>query len=414
MPDYNYKAADANGALVRGVRFAHDAQELAVQLRMAGLALLEYRITKTNRLLDLFDKIEELGGFKRRELIEFSNNMGTMIRAGVPLVRGLDEIREDTENKFFKKILSEIIADIEAGDTLSEAMSKRPKVFPSLYVNVVEIGESTGRLDSVFFDLARHYKRIDDLIRNVRKAMIYPAFVIVALLVAAFVFLTVVFPPLFQLLVEFEVPLPMITKVVMGVSNFIRTNLFLILGGIAVFIILFIVLRRNDKTKYYIDWGELNFPFLKKLFILLRISFFMRYLSMMLSAGMEILRSLELSILSINNLVIQKMLMAAREQVIEGEFLSDSLRRIRYIPHMVTRMIAIGEEAGNLPDQMEYVADHYNEELERRITAALALLEPILLVLLAALALALVLGVLLPLYNLVSELSTGAGAGAGI
>jgi type II secretory pathway component PulF len=137
----------------------------------------------------------------------------------------------------------------------------------------------------------------------------------------------------------------------------------------------------------------------------------MRYLSMLLAAGMDILRGLELSTESVNNLVIQRYLTMARDRVIEGDLLSTALRRVKFIPNMVVRMVAIGEESGNLPDQMEYVADYYNEQLERRIAMALALLEPILLFALAGMALALVMGVLLPLYNLVSQLSTGVGTG---
>ena len=134
---------------------------------------------------------------------------------------------------------------------------------------------------------------------------------------------------------------------------------------------------------------------------------------MLLSAGMDILRSLKLGAESVNNLVIQQFLEESRQRVIEGDLLSDSLRGSRFIPNMVTRMIAIGEESGNLPEQMEFVADHYNEELERRIDVALALMEPLLLFMLAGLALALVMGVLLPLYDLVSQLSAGVGTGAG-
>ena len=265
-----------------------------------------------------------------------------------------------------------------------------------------------------FFDLARHYKRIDDLVKNVRKALMYPAFVIFALGLAGYVFLAVVFPPLFQLLEDFKVPLPMVTVIVMGVSNGLRNNGLLILAGLIVLIVFFFFGRRAPAIKYYFDLIELNFPGVKSVFIQLRLAFFMRYLSMLLAAGMDILRGLELSTESVNNLVIQRFLIRARERVIEGDFLSDSLRGVHYIPNMVTRMIAIGEQSGNLPEQMEYVADYYNEELERRIAMAVALMEPILLLVLAGIALALVMGVLLPLYNLVSSLSTSVGTGGGI
>ena len=413
MPDYAYKAADATGKIISDTRFANSEQELTAGIRAAGLHLVEFKEARTLTFIKYLQEFQ-VGGISRRDLIEFSNNMGVMFRAGVPLINALDEIRQDMENKAFKKVLGQVIMDIEAGDALHEAMANRPKQFPALYVNVIQIGESTGSLDTVFFDLARHYKRIDDLVRNVRKAMAYPIFVLIALLLASFVFLVMVFPPLFELLETFDVELPLITKIVMGVSTFLKDNWLLLLFAVILLIAGFIIARRYPKSKYYIDWTELNIPGLKTVFVQLRISFFMRYLSMVLSAGMDILRGLELAIDSVNNLVIQKMLRQAREHVIEGDLLSQALRRVRYIPNMVTRMVAIGEESGNMAEQMEYVADYYNEELERKISMALALLEPILLFCLAGLALSLVMGVLLPIYNLVSALSQQAGSGGGM
>ena len=410
MPEYAYKAADAAGAVVKGTRFANNEVELNQTLRSGGMHLLEFREATGSQFLKSLQEIQ-VGGIRRRDLIEFSNNMGVMFRAGVPLINSLDELRQDMDNKHFSKVLGEMIEDIENGDSLHEAMVKRPKDFPALYANVIQIGENTGSLDAVFFDLGKHFKRIDDLVSNVRKAMAYPAFVLIALITAAIVFLTLVFPPLFELLEDFNVPLPMVTRVVMAISKFLQTGWYIIIIAVVVLIALFVLGKKNVRSKYYIDLVELNFPGLKGVMLQLRLAFFMRYLSMLLAAGMDILRGLELSTDSVNNLVIQKYLTMARERVIEGDLLSTALRRVKFIPNMVVRMVAIGEESGNLPEQMEYVADYYNEQLERKIAMALALMEPILLFCLAGMALALVMGVLLPLYNLVSQLSTGVGTG---
>jgi len=410
MPDYAYKAADAGGAIIKGTRFANNEAELVAAIRSSGLHLLEYSETRGVDILKALREIQ-IGGVKRRDLIDFCNSMGVMFKAGVSLINALEELRQDMDNKAFRKIIGQIIEDITAGESLSEAMAKRPKIFPPLFTNVIQIGEGTGALDTVFFDLARHYKRLDDLIKNVRKAMMYPAFVLAALILAGAVFLTLVFPPLFQLLVDFKVPLPMVTRVVMAVSSTIQHQWWAILLVVFVLIGGYLLARRYPQSKYYLDAAELNTPPIKGVIIQLRLAFFMRYLSMLLAGGMDILRALQLATDSVNNLLIQKFLRAGRERVIEGDMLSDALRQIRYIPNMVTRMIAIGEESGTLPEQMEYVAEYYNEELERKIAMALALMEPLLLFALAGLALALVMGVLLPLYNLVSTLSTGVGGG---
>lgn len=410
MPDYSYKAADSTGTISKGIRYAGNPQELAAALKQNNLFMLDYRERKDVGFLNKLSEIQ-IGGVSRRDLIEFSRNMGVMLKAGVTLINALGELRQDLDSKYLQKIIAAMIEDLQAGDTLQEAMKKRPKVFPELYVNAVAIGETTGNLDAIFFDLARHYKRIDDLISNVRKAMIYPAFVLFALILAAFIFLTIVFPPLFQLLLEFDVELPTVTVVVMGVSEFLQTQWHLLIVGTIALIFLYITARRNKTSKYYLDWVELNIPYLRSLMIQLRMAFFMRYMAMLLSAGVYILQGLRLATQSVNNLVIQEFMNQARERVIEGELFSDSIRGSRYIPNMIVRMISIGEESGTLPEQMEQVADQYNEELERKIASALAMLEPILLFLLAGFALALVMGVLLPLYNLVGQLSMEAGTG---
>lgn len=413
MPDYYYKATDNTGAVSSGIRFANNPQDLTTVLRQTGLRVLEVHETSG---VNIFRKLAEiqLGGISRRDLVEFSNNMGVMLRAGVNLVNALIEIKQDHENAYLKKVVGGLIEDLQAGSGLHEAMAKYPKVFPALYVSVVAIGEATGNLDSVFFDLARHYKQIDTLIGNVRKAMIYPAFVLLAMLGASFVFLGVVFPPLFEILVEFDVELPTITLVVMAVSETIQNYWHLIIGGLVLFAVLFVLARKNPTTRYPLDWLELRTPGLKTLMTQLRMTFFMRYMAMLLSSGVLILRALEMSAASVPNLEVRNFLNHVRQRVIDGELFSASLRGSRYVPNMVVRMIAIGEESGNLPEQMEYVADRYNEELERKIAAALAMLEPILIVILAGFALSLVMGVMLPLYGLVSELSMEAGTGGGM
>lgn len=410
MPDFFYKATDNTGSISKGVQFAGSSDELAATLRQSNLMLLHWQERKDINVLKKLGEIQ-IGGPKRKDLIEFSRNMGVMLKAGVTLVNALDELRQDLDSKPMQRVVADLIENLQAGETLQEAMQRQPKVFSELYINAVAIGETTGNLDAIFFDLAKHYKRIDDLVRNVRKAMIYPAFVLGALILASFIFLTIVFPPLFTLLKEFDVELPTITVVVMAVSDFLRTQWPWLLVGIIGLIVGFILARRRDGTKYYLDWLELNIPGLRRLMIELRMAFFMRYMAMLLAAGVYILQGLQLATASMGNLVLRRFMNQARERVIEGEFFSDSLRGSRYVPNMIVRMISIGEESGNLPEQMEQVADQYNEELERRIASALALLEPILLFLLAGLALALVMGVLLPLYNLVGELSAQAGSG---
>ncbi len=409
MPEFAYKAAQADGSIVKGSQVAHDEAQLAARLSNEGLFLIEVRQNKLQQLWHQLDDFA-VGSLSRRDLVEFCNNLSVMLKAGVPLVRSIDELGSDSENKILRKALKKIVADIRSGDSFSQALTKSGS-FPKLFVSLAEIGEQSGNLDRTLNDMAVHYKKIDDLIRNVRKALIYPCFIMVALILAAYVFLAMVFPPLFELLTQFEVPLPTVTKVVMAISESLKTSGHWYALGIILLIIIFLAMRSRDETKRYLDWLEFNLPPLRKLFIQMRMAFFMRYMAMISNAGIDLVRGLKMSLLSINNLVFQEAMERARQKIVEGSLFSEALRESRYVPRMTIRMIAVGEESGTLPDQMNLVAEYYSEDLERKITAALTMLEPLLLFVMAGLALALVMGILLPLYNLVSELSTSVGAG---
>lgn len=404
MADYIYKAVDTNGKVIKGSRLANSIAELEFRLRRGGLELLDARESSPNRGIRFFRDLGlKLGRVSRQELIEFSNNMGVMLRAGVPLMDAIIELREDQENRFFKGILDTIIEDVSAGNPLHESMRKRSSCFPPLYASIVEIGENTGRLDTVFFELETHYKRIEDLNKNARKALIYPSFVVAVLFLVAIVFLGKVFPVIFSMFEEFDTDLPMVTRVFVSLSNIVKNNWGLVIAGILIFIVLIVILRKIPRTRYYFDWLELNIPYVKGFFLQLRMAFFARYLSMLQNAGVDILKSLDLSIQSINNMVLQKLLGISRQRVEGGISLSSTLKENRFVPNMVVRMISVGEMAGTLPDQLEFVADYYDEGLERKIAFALALMEPILIVVLAGVAMALVMAVLMPAYDIVSS-----------
>ncbi len=412
MPEFAYKAAGADGSIIKGSLVAHDEAQLAARLSAEGLFLIEARQDKLKQLLNRLDDFA-VGSLTRRDLIEFCNNLAVMLKAGVPLVRSLDELGSDSENKILRKALKKIVAGIMGGDSFSQALTKTGS-FPKLFVSLVEIGEESGNLDRTLSDMAIHYKKIDVLIRNVRKALIYPCFIMVALLLAAYVFLAKVFPPLFELLEQFEVPLPTVTKVIMAISESFKASGHWYGLGIVLFIIFFIAMRSRDETKRYLDWLEFNLPPLGKLFIQMRMAFFMRYMALISNAGIDLIRGIKMSLLSINNIVFQETMERARQKIIEGSLFSDALRESRYVPRMTIRMIAVGEESGTLPEQMNLVAEYYSEDLERKIATALAMLEPLLLFAMGGLALALVMGILLPLYNLVSELSSSVGSGGGM
>ena len=405
MPEFAFKALNTGGEVIRGTRSAHDLFELELRLRRGGLDLLTAREIRSAQIIKALESIN-FGQVSRSDVIEFSNNMQVLLAAGVPLVDSMNELKNEEGRGPFKRILETIVEDVQSGDSLHGAMAKWPKCFPPLYANVIEIGENTGQLDAVFGELVIHFKRLEDLKKNARKALIYPSFIFITLIAVAVVFLGKVFPVIQKMFEEFELTkLPAITEFFLYLSDFIQANWLYLVAGTLIFVTMISVLRSIKATRYYFDWLEINLPFIKTFFRQLRMAFFARYLATLQKAGVDILRSLELATRSINNLVLQKIMTQCRQEVLEGKQLSEALRaNNKNIPNMVIRMIAVGEMSGNLPEQLEFVAGYYDEALERRIAIFLALMEPILIVLLAGIGLALIMAILMPMYEFLGQI----------
>ncbi len=405
MPEYRFKAVNFEGETVRGTREAFDLFELELRLNRSGLDLLSASELRSALVIKALQSIN-FGSVTRDDLIGFSNNMRVMLGAGVPLVEAVQELKNEEGRGLFKRVLESLIQDVQAGESLHAAMAKWPKCFPSLYSSVIEIGENTGQLDTIFGELVTHYKRIEDLKKNARKALIYPSFVFGTLIVVAVLFLGKVFPVIEKMFAEFELTkLPTITEFFLSLSNFVQTKWVFLVAGVIIFVTFVVVTRSIKITRYYYDVLELNLPLIKTFFQQLRMAFFTRYLATLQHAGVDIIRSLELATRSINNLALQKIMEKCRDDVLGGEQLSESLRNnSKIIPNMVIRMIRIGEVSGSLPDQLEFVAGYYDEALERRIAIFLALMEPILIVILACIGLALIMAILMPMYDFLGQI----------
>jgi len=402
MPQFRYKAINTRGKIFSGSLVANNQQELAERLRRSGLELLKARSLSSKSGFESLATFQ-FGRVSRFELIEFSNNMGVMLRAGVPLLDALSELREDQGNRYFKNILDSTIQQLESGDPLNRALKKHPRVFSDIYCNIIEIGENTAKLDNVFLDLARHLKRIDSLVKNARKAMIYPVTVLVLLIGISVFFLVKLFPTMFGMLAAFDVKeIPPMTAGFLWLSNFFQDNLLWIFIGVILFFLSIYLLRKFEPTRYYFDWLEIRLPYIKGFFLQLRMATFARYLSMLQFAGVDILKSMDLAIQSINNIVLERLLMHSRRRIMEGNSLSSTLRGGSIIPNMVVRMIGVGEAAGTLPEQLEFVANYYDEGLERKIAVALAVMEPLMILVLAAMALSLIIAMFQPMYEIIS------------
>ncbi|MBW2368687.1 MAG: type II secretion system F family protein, partial [Deltaproteobacteria bacterium] len=346
MPQFSYKAADTHGKVFSGTRVASSREELADILKRSGMDLLNAKPVSSKPFFQIFQKLQ-FGGVTRVELIEFSNNMGVMLKAGIPLVDALVELREDQGNKYFKGILDSVIESIEGGEPFNRALKKHPRCFPAIYANVIEIGENTGRLHTVFFNMSHHLKRIESLNNNARKAMIYPVTVLTILIAVSIFFLVKVFPTMFKLLDAFNVTdYPLMTRSFLWLSTFLQNNLLWVLLGMIAFVFSIYLLRRIETSRRIFDWLELRTPYFSGFFMQLRMAIFARYLSMLQSSGVDIIKSMDLATQSVNNLILESILKDSRRRIMEGNTLSATLRGGSLVPNMVVRMISVGEAAG--------------------------------------------------------------------
>jgi|GEM_PF-1443016 len=413
MADYVYKAIDTRGRVIKGAREANDMAELDHRLRQNELELLVAWEKSPNTFMRFIsDRKPKWGKVSLQEQIEFSHNMGIMLTSGVPLVDSMIELREDQENNFFKRILESIIEDVSSGTPLNQGMRKQSNTFPYIYTAAIEIGENTGKLDMVFLDLAKHYQRIADLRKEVLTIMAYPIFLIAMIWIASFYALFRALPALLNMLNEFGVEnyltkSELISKfVTFSTSHSIWVLLALSLLVCILLIYFFLALFRIKLFSKFFDYFKLYCPWIKNFFIQSYMAFFARYLSLLQATGVDILKSLDLTVQSINNRQLRKMLNNSRDQVESGTSLSKALKQNRFIPSMVIRMISVGEKAGTLSNQLEFVTNYYERGLQKKIQFILALMPAAIIVMIGIIILALIYWVGLPVYETIIQSPT--------
>jgi type IV pilus assembly protein PilC len=325
-----------------------------------------------------------------------------MINAGLPLVQSLTILAQQTENSVLKEVTKQVVYDVESGNTLADAMRKHPKAFSDLYVNMVAAGEAGGILDTILLRLATFLEKNDALVRKVKGAMIYPG-VIMSVAVAAIAVLLIFVIPTFQSMfasVNMELPLP--TRIVIGASGLLTHWWWAIAGviGLAVF-----GLRQYYATadgRKRIDMMMLNAPVLGDVLRKSAVSRFTRTLGTLISSGVSILDGLEITAKTAGNRVIHDAVMASRQSIAGGETIAGPLDKSGVFPPMVISMVAVGEQTGGLDEMLAKIADFYDEEVDVAVSALLALMEPIMIVVLGVVVGGMVVAMYLPIFDMVN------------
>jgi type IV pilus assembly protein PilC len=344
------------------------------------------------------------GGISPKELAVFTRQFSVMIDAGLPLVQCIEILGVQSENKVFQKVLLQVRQDVESGATLADAMRKHPKVFDDLYCNMIAAGEAGGILDTILQRLAVYIEKIVKLRRAVRSAMIYPIAVLAIAALVVAIILWKVIPTFAALFAGLGAELPLPTRVVIWMSNFVG-RYFLLL--VFLLIAMLYALKRYHGTyrgRRVIDGILLKTPILGPVLRKIAVARFCRTLATLVSSGVPILEALEITAKTAGNAIVEDAIMATRKSIEEGKTISEPLKETEVFPPMVVHMIAVGEQTGALDAMLSKIADFYEEEVDAAVENMLTLLEPIMILFLGIVIGGIVISMYLPLFSLLSKI----------
>jgi type IV pilus assembly protein PilC len=402
MPVFTYRGTNRAGANVSGEQMAATKDELKTALRRQQI-----NVTKMSEKGKEFNLPTFGGGVDSKELAVFTRQFSVMIDAGLPLVQCLEILAGQQENKMFQKVLTGTRASVEGGSTLSAAMRQFDKVFDALYVNLVEAGETGGILDTILQRLSSYIEKNVKLKRAVRSALVYP---IVVLTVAGGVIVLLLWKvvPIFAtLFAGLGVNLPLPTRIVIGMSNFVGSIFgLLILVALVGIAIALKVWYGTPGGRMAIDRTLLKLPVIGMLLRKIAVARFTRTLGTLISSGVPILEGLDITGRTAGNAVIEKALMDVRKALEAGRNLADPLRESAVFPGMVTQMIGVGEQTGAMDAMLQKIADFYEDEVDAAVKDLLQAMEPLMIVFLGVVVGGIVISMYLPLFSLIGQLAT--------
>jgi type IV pilus assembly protein PilC len=398
MALYTYRALDKQGEIVQNQTEGSGEMAVAHELRQQGLLVIEVKEQSVAQK----DILAPFKGIRLGDLVVFSRQLATMINAGLPIVRALYILSEQTENPKLVDVVVAVRKDVEAGLSLSEALEKHPEVFSRLYTEVVKAGEIGGILDGVLLRLADQLERDQDLRRKIRSAMTYPSVVLIlAILAASFmlIFIVPIFAKMFQ---DLGGTLPLPTRICMLVSD-ILTSIWgvLVYAGMGLAVVMFLRWKKSERGRKV--WGRavLRIPFkigdvVKKA----TLARFARTLATLSAAGVPILQSIEITATSSGNWVVEKALLKSRDAIREGIPIYKPLETEPVFPPMVTRMIAVGEETGDIDGMLTKIAEFYESEVDAAVKALTSIIEPLMIVVVGSIVGGIVISMYLPMFKI--------------
>jgi type IV pilus assembly protein PilC len=397
MPTFTYTARALNGDLKTSNIDAPNRDEVVTQLRRQRLTVVKIDEAKEVK------KKKAGGKITMRDVVIFTRQFSTMINAGLPLVQALDILAKQSENPALKDVTLAVVFDVESGHTVADALRKHPKAFTDLYVNMVAAGEAGGILDTILMRLATFMEKNDALVRKVKGAMIYPGVISTVAFIAISVLLIFVIPVFKKMFGDVGLALPLPTRVVIAMSNFLRG-----IGGVVTLVTGFVGVYFTKKYyatnsgKLVIDKLMLKAPVLGDVLRKSAVSRFTRTLGTLIGSGVSILDGLEITAKTAGNRVISDAIMESRTSIAGGETIAAPLQKSAVFPPMVISMIAVGEQTGGLDEMLSKIADFYDEEVDAAVSNLLSLMEPVMIVFLGVVVGGMVVAMYLPIFDMIN------------
>ncbi len=409
MNYFRYKVIEPSGSISSGIiklPYTELRSVMAHLERDGGTAVY------VKRLGPLGNALMQMATYRLRRKIprsfqaEFLSNVAFMLGSGMTLTSALEEAATSSDRSDFENDIKEIVFRIQGGATFSEAASFYPHIFPGTVIHLIKIGEETGKLERTLMDAAEHLQRIQEIISDTKQALMYPSFVFIAMGGGMLFWFYYVVPKIVTLFSEMDVALPSLTRWLLALSGFIRNNILLMLGGLAL-IIMFAIssYKKSKKIRKLIDRLLLELPLAGRIATASSLAFVTEYFSLLLNVGIDLMNAMKILHESVRNEIYKEKVEAVRLSISRGETIADSFRKAGMFPSFVVRMIHVGEQSGTLTDQLQRIAENYRKKLSILVSTIGKLIEPVVLVMAGVIFAIIVGGLFLPIYDLIGKIS---------
>lgn len=396
---YTYKARDKTGKIVSGELTA-DSEALVVA-RLREMTYVPVEVSKKSAGMNKEFSFRP-GRVKLKIMAIFSRQFATMVNSGLPILRALSILSEQTESQELAKVLTRVRLDVEQGSSLSAAMTKHPKVFNNLYVSMVRAGETGGVLDSVLLRLADQIERDVSLQQRIKSAMTYPVVVLVMVTFILMAMLLFIVPQFKSIYASLHGTLPLPTRILMAISDSVRNYWYIVGLGTVAFIFVFKRYKKTESGREVLDRLKLRMPVFGPLFRKTALSRFAGTLGTLLRSGVPILQALDIVAETVNNKIVSKAVLDVQSSVREGESIAKPLATHAVFPPMVVQMLAVGEETGAVDTMLEKVAMFYDNEVTAAVDSLTALIEPLMIAVIGGAVGMAVIALYLPMFNIIN------------